>query len=134
MLAERDITTLSTVTVERFAKATEHTGLRKLIDDGEVRAWIEGRQIIDLLEAYPAALSAQHLTDITRKLPPRAYSIASSRKEVGDEAHLLVAAVRYQTFGRQRAGVASGHVADRIRNGAKLKGSVEIQPALPPAR
>ena len=34
---------------------------------------------------------------LTRPLPPRAYSIASSRKEVGDEAHLLVAAVRYET-------------------------------------
>ena len=126
LLTDRDITTLSTATVERFVKATGHAGLRKLTEDGEVRAWIEGRQIIDLLEAYPATLSAQHLSDITRKLPPRAYSIASSRKEVGDEAHLLVAAVRYATHGRARTGVASTHVADRIRNGAKLK--VRLKP------
>ena len=59
---------------------------RRLIDSSEVRAWIEGRHLIDLIETYPAKLSAQHLTDITRPLPPRAYSIASSRAEVGDEA------------------------------------------------
>ncbi len=63
-----------------------------------------------------------------RTLPPRAYSIASSRKEVGDEAHLLVAAVRYATHGRARSGVASVHVADRIRNGAKLKVRLKSNP------
>jgi sulfite reductase (NADPH) flavoprotein alpha-component len=126
LLAERDITTLSPVTVERYAEATGHTALRQLIDGGHIRAWIAGRQIIDLLEAYPAPLSAQHLTGITRKLPPRAYSIASSRKEVGEEAHLLIAAVRYAAHGRLRSGVASVHVADRIKDGAKLK--VRLKP------
>ncbi|MFE1597992.1 diflavin oxidoreductase [Methylobacterium sp. ID0610] len=126
LLAERDITTLSSATVERFVKATGHAEARRLIDNGEVRAWIEGRHLIDLLETYPAKLSAEHLTDITRPLPPRAYSIASSRKEVGDEAHLTIAAVRYATHGRSRTGVASVHVADRIRNGAKLK--VRVKP------
>ena len=126
LLTERDITTLSTVTVERLIKAAGAPGLQKLSDEGGVRAWIEGRQMIDLLEAYPAALTAQHLLDITRKLPPRAYSIASSRRDVGDEAHLLIAAVRYQTHGRARGGVASTHVADRLRPGATLK--VRLKP------
>ena len=126
LLTERDITTLSPVTVERLIKATGQPGLQNLSSEGGVRAWIEGRQMIDLLEAYPAALSAQQLIDLTRKLPPRAYSIASSRKEVGDEAHLLVAAVRYQTHGRARSGVASTHVADRMRPGATLK--VRLKP------
>ena len=126
LLTERDITTLSTVTVERLIKAAGQPGLQKLSAEGGVRAWIEGRQMIDLLEAYPAALTAQHLIDITRKLPPRAYSIASSRRDVGDEAHLLIAAVRYQTHGRARSGVASTHVADRLRPGATLK--VRLKP------
>ncbi len=126
LLAERDITTLSPVTVERFVKATGHADARRLVDSGEVRAWIAGRHLVDLLETFPAALEAGHLGDITRPLPPRAYSIASSRKEVGDEAHLLIAAVRYETQGRARAGVASVHVADRIRDGAKLK--VRLKP------
>lgn len=126
LLSERDITTLSPVTIERFVTATGHADVRRLVESGEVRAWIEGRHLVDLLETFPAALEAGHLGDITRPLPPRAYSIASSRKEVGEEAHLLVAAVRYASQGRARAGVASVHVADRIRDGAKLK--VRLKP------
>ncbi|KTS32162.1 flavodoxin [Methylobacterium indicum] len=126
LLAERDITTLSAATVERFVKATGHEEARRLIESNEVRAWIEGRHLVDLIETYPAKLTAQHLSDITRPLPPRAYSIASSRAEVGDEAHLTIAAVRYTTHDRARTGVASVHVADRIRTGAKLK--VRVKP------
>ena len=126
LLAERDISTLSSATIERFVAATGHEGARSLLDSGEAQAWIEGRHLVDLLEAYPGTLAAEHLGAITRPLPPRAYSIASSRKEVGDEAHLLVAAVRYETHGRGRTGVASTHVADRVKTGAKLK--VRLKP------
>ncbi|MGU3420200.1 diflavin oxidoreductase [Methylobacterium sp. D54C] len=126
LLAERDITTLSAATIERFVKATGHAEAQTLIDSGEAKAWIEGRHLIDLLETYPAKLTAEHVNTITRPLPPRAYSIASSRKEVGDEVHLAIAAVRYETHGRARAGVASVHVADRIRDGAKLR--VRLKP------
>lgn len=126
LLAERDITTLSATTIERFVKATGHTDAQKLIDSGEAKAWIEGRHLIDLLETYPAKLTAEHIGTITRPLPPRAYSIASSRKEVGDEVHLAIAAVRYETHGRARSGVASVQVADRIRDGAKLR--VRLKP------
>ncbi|MER2252593.1 flavodoxin domain-containing protein [Methylorubrum podarium] len=126
LLAERDITTLSATTVERFAKATGHADAQAFVESGEVKAWIEGRHLIDLIERFPGALTAEHLNTVTRPLPPRAYSIASSRKEVGDEVHLTVAAVRYETHGRARSGVASVHVADRIRNGAKLR--VRVKP------
>ena len=126
LLAERDVTTLSQATIERFVAATGHSEARRLLESGEARAWVEGRHLVDLLETYPASLTAEHLSGITRPLPPRAYSIASSRREVGEEAHLLIAAVRYETYGRGRTGVASTHVADRVRNGAKLK--VRLKP------
>ncbi len=45
---------------------------------------------------------------------------------MGDEVHLAIAAVRYETHGRARSGVASVHVADRIRDGAKLR--VRLKP------
>jgi hypothetical protein len=44
------------------------------------------RQLIDLIDRFPAALSAEQLRALTRPLAPRAYSIASSRGEVGEEA------------------------------------------------
>jgi sulfite reductase (NADPH) flavoprotein alpha-component len=126
LLAERDITTLSPATIERFAKATGSDEAQAFAAGGEARAWVEGRNLIDLIERFPAKLTAEHFGTITRPLPPRAYSIASSRKEVGDEVHLAIVAVRYKTFDRSRSGVASVHVADRIKNGAKLR--VRLKP------
>ena len=123
---ERDITTLSVKTLETFAAETGHAEVRRILDEEQARAWIEGRQLIDLIEAFPLSLTSQQLTALTRPLPPRAYSIASSRKEVGDEAHLLVACVRYQSHGRSRAGVASTFVADRLKAGAPVR--VRVKP------
>ena len=118
---ERDITTLSAKTLETFAAETGNVEVRRLLDEGQARSWIEGRQLIDLVEAFPVSLTAQQLSSLTRPLPPRAYSIASSRKEVGDEAHLLIAAVRYETHGRARGGVASTYVADRLKTGVSAR-------------
>jgi len=53
-------------------------------------------------------------------LAPRYYSIASSRKAVPDEAHLLIASVRYEAHGRARNGVASVDVAARRKTGDRL--------------
>jgi sulfite reductase (NADPH) flavoprotein alpha-component len=63
---------------------------------------------------------------ITRPLASRAYSIASSRHEVGDEAHLLISAVRYESHGRARKGVASSFVAERRKRGERVR--VNLRP------
>lgn len=130
----RDVTTLSLKTLESYVSATGHRYARQLLESGEAPDWIEGRQFIDLIEGFPIALSAEQLRGIVRPLAPRAYSIASSRREVGEEAHLLVGAVRYTTHRRERSGVASGHLIDRVKQGARLR--VKLRPnrhfALPP--
>ncbi len=81
----------------------------------------DGWQIIDMLEAAPRKLSEEQLLALLRPLAPRYYSIASSRKAVPDEAHLLIAAVRYATHGRERNGVASVDVAERRKAGDRLR-------------
>ena len=121
----RDITTLSPATLQSFFAATGHREVKALIDS-DASSFVAGRQLIDLVRAFPAALSAEQLEGMTRPLAPRAYSIASSRREVGDEAHLLVAAVRYESRGRARTGVASGYVTDRLRKGDRLQ--VRLRP------
>ena len=108
-----DITTLTGKQVEDFVR---ETGVEAPPED-----WATGRQIIDLLALAPRALSEAQLTALLRPLPPRYYSIASSRKAVGDEAHLLVAALRYASHGRERAGVASVDITERHRSGDRLK-------------
>jgi sulfite reductase (NADPH) flavoprotein alpha-component len=81
----------------------------------ELGEWLHGRQIVDLLEEFPCSgLDAQTFCGLLRKLPPRLYSIASSHKAHPGEVHLTVAAVRYETHGRKRKGVASTFVADLL--------------------
>ncbi len=126
LIQSRDVTTLSLKSLQSFVAATDHPDAKALLDSGNAGAWIVGRQLIDLVEAFPAALSADALEKITRPLGPRAYSIASSQREVADEAHLLVAPVRYDSHGRQRTGVASSYVADRLKKGGALR--VRLRP------
>lgn len=82
----------------------------------ELDAFLWGRDILDLLEDHPAArFEPAEFAATLRKLQPRLYSIASSRKKVGDQVHLTVAVVRYTPEGRTRprAGVCSSFLADR---------------------
>jgi sulfite reductase (NADPH) flavoprotein alpha-component len=126
LIRARDVTTLSAKTIENFVAATGHGEAKTLLDAGDARGWTAGRQLVDLLDTFPATLSAEQLRAITRPLAPRAYSIASSRREVGEEAHLLVAAVRYASHGRARTGVASSYVADRLQKGGRVR--VKLRP------
>src|SRR5262249_165535 len=113
-IKSRDVTTLSLKTVETYAEKTGHQYVKALIAEGQAREWTAGRQLIDLIATFPIALDAEKLRALTRPLAPRAYSIASSRREVGDEAHLLISAVRYESHGRARKGVASNYIAERL--------------------
>jgi sulfite reductase (NADPH) flavoprotein alpha-component len=122
----RDVTTLSLKTVETYAAQTGHHYVKALLADNQAKEWIAGRQLIDLIATFPIALTPDHLRAVTRPLAPRAYSIASSRREVGDEAHLLISAVRYETQGRARKGVASNYAAERLKRGGRVR--VKLKP------
>ena len=121
LVEKHDVTTLTGHLVRGLADLTNDPAIAKLAGDADaLAAFLPGRHVVDLLEAYPNKLTGPQLTSLLRALPPRLYSVASSRKLVGDEAHLLISAVRYQTHGRDRAGVASVHVADRRKVGDTL--------------
>jgi sulfite reductase (NADPH) flavoprotein alpha-component len=125
-IKSRDIHTLSLKSLETYAALTSHQYAKALIESDAARDWIAGRQLIDLVTYFPIALTAEHLRAITRPLAPRAYSIASSRRDVGEEAHLLISAVRYDSHGRARKGVASSQVADRLKRGDRVR--VKLRP------
>ena len=62
-------------------------GSRNHLDD-----YLWGRDVLDLLEEFTAAkFMPEELVKLLRKLQPRLYSIASSRKAVGESVHLTVA-------------------------------------------
>lgn len=80
--------------------------------------WIDGREVVDILEKFPGArFGADELAKVLRKLQPRLYSVASSPKKHPEEIHLTVAVVRYESHGRKRQGVCSTFLADRAGDG-----------------
>jgi sulfite reductase (NADPH) flavoprotein alpha-component len=88
----------------------------------QLKEYNYGREIIDAISDFaPDGLAAQSLASLFRKLPPRLYSIASSPLAHPDEVHLTVAAVRYQSHGRERKGVASTFLADQAHTGQSVK-------------
>jgi sulfite reductase (NADPH) flavoprotein alpha-component len=79
-----------------------------------LEAHLYGMEFIDfLLNHQSITWTAEELVKTMRKLQPRLYSISSSQKHVGENVHLTIATVRYETHGRKRGGVASTFLADR---------------------
>jgi sulfite reductase (NADPH) flavoprotein alpha-component len=124
-----DINTLTAKQMKDFAALTGDAQLAGLAEDAGRRAeFLAGRQLVDLLEMFPHRLEAEALTTLLRPLAPRYYSIASSQKAVGEEAHLTVARVAYESAGRERLGVASSLISDRRREGETLNVFVRANP------
>ncbi len=93
----------------------------------DLKQWLRGRDVLDILRCLHRPVSAEELTPLLRKLAPRLYSIASSPKAHPGEVHLTVSAVRYECFGRNRKGVASTFLADRAADPDHVK--VFVQPS-----
>lgn len=112
----REITLLTRPVVERWAELSGSDTLKALVEDhAKLSAWMESRDLLDLIEEAPVTeLDPDTLVQTLRKLPARLYSIASSQAAVDEEVHLTVAAVRYEAYGRRREGVASTWLADRL--------------------
>jgi len=104
--------------IQKYAVLAKNKRLDALLDENNKPAlneYLHGREMIDLITDFPTDdLTPQAFVDCLRKLPPRLYSIASSLKAHPDEVHLTAVAVRYQSHGRDRKGVASTFLADRI--------------------
>ncbi|MBB4770144.1 assimilatory sulfite reductase (NADPH) flavoprotein subunit [Xanthomonas sp. LMG 8993] len=81
---------------------TQTAGLASLLAD---------HQLIDVLRRWTADWDHAGLLAALRPLTPRLYSIASSRKRVGEEVHLVVDELTYQAHGHAHLGSASGFLA-----------------------
>ena len=124
-----DINTVTGKQMKDYAALTGDAALALLAEDAGKRGeFLAGRQLIDLLEAFPHRLDAEKFTSLLRPLAPRYYSVASSQKLVGEEAHLTIARLAYESAGRARKGVASTMVTDRRRSGAALNVFVKPNP------
>lgn len=104
--------------VEKVSDDREKAKLAELLDPENkenLKPWLDQRHFIDVLQEFSSAvLSPQELVDLQRKLMPRLYSIASSPRVSPQGVHLTVAIVRYETLGKERVGVCSSFMADRV--------------------
>ena len=120
-----DITGLSRSVLTKLNEASPHPQLTALLEESakeQLKNYNYGREIVDAISDFaPNGLPAQTLASLLRKLPPRLYSIASSPLAHPDEVHLTVAAVRYNSHGRDRKGVASCFLADNAPTGQSVK-------------
>lgn len=118
--SELEITALTPRFIEAWARLSGDASLARLDAAGRT-ALMAGTQLIDLVRSHPApGVAAADVVPALRTLQPRLYSIASSSALVPGEVHLCVAPVRFSLHDRPRHGVASVHLADRLRPGDTL--------------
>jgi sulfite reductase (NADPH) flavoprotein alpha-component len=81
-------------------------------DEQRLKDWLWGKQLIDLLQAFPIRVEASDWLAVLKRLQPRLYSISSSQKTHPNQVHLTVSTVRYGQ-NHARGGVCSTFMADR---------------------
>lgn len=117
----REIRTPSKEFLAELAKRADASDVQALLDNEDGSALIDflwGKDLVDLLKAYPAAqFNAEELLSLTKPLAARAYSISSSINKHDNEVHLTIGSVRYHSHGRDHHGVCSTWLADVVNEG-----------------
>ena len=130
LLKNLAITRLTRKMVTEYAALARCARLGQLLEpqqQADLDNFLRGRDLIDLLKECPGAV--QRPEDLVRMLPPlvpRLYSIASSPSAHADQIHTTVSVVRYRSHDRDREGVCSTLLSDRIDVGDRLP--LYIQP------
>ena len=112
------ITRLTRKTIQAYATIGQCQRLFDLLipeQQSHLDKYTYDRGLIDLLHDYPGVLrDPADLVAILPSLAPRLYSISSSPKAHAGEVHTTIAVVRYHSHNRDRGGVASTMLAERV--------------------
>jgi len=124
LLRHYEISVLTKPLLEKVAGLADHEQLYDLLEEGreqDLRNYLYGRDLLDLVQDYSLkGIPADEFLSLLRKMPSRLYSISSSMQAAPDEVHLTVRKVEYEQHGRQRYGVCSVHLAERLEAGDTL--------------
>jgi sulfite reductase (NADPH) flavoprotein alpha-component len=124
LASRREIAKLSIPTAIKFAGLTADPELQALIrpeSSTQLEKFLFGRDAADLLARRPHAFAdPQSLIDLLPPLTPRLYSICSTLAAHPDQVHLTISVLRYLRDSRERGGVASTDIADRIGVGETI--------------
>ncbi|MGO4538280.1 assimilatory sulfite reductase (NADPH) flavoprotein subunit [Paenibacillus sp. 2TAB19] len=132
LISYYEITVLTKPLLKQFAETTSNAELTELVGEGQeqkLKAYLNGRDLIDLVKDYSLkGLSTQSFVSLLRKIPARLYSISSSLNANPEEVHITVRSVRYEANGRERNGVCSVQLAERVAAGDKLPIFIQNNP------
>ena len=111
--------------VTQFAKLAPDEARLKVMTGPDNKARAEeycwGREFVDLATDFKGVVKEpQQLFNILARLTPRMYSIASSQAMHPDDVQTTVRVVRYDAHGRERQGLASGHLGERCPVGSTM--------------
>jgi len=136
LLHHYEITVLTKPLLEKAVAFSENTKLAELVkpdNKDNLRAYVNGRDLLDLLRDYaPWKLTPGDIATLLRKMPPRLYSIASSLEAHPEEVHLTIRKVEYEAHGRERKGVCSVYTSERLEAGDKLPIFIQQNPNFKP--
>lgn len=131
LLTRLDLRKPTSALVDAVAKTEGCEGVIELLTPERksvLQEYLGPREVIDLLSEFPAFRpGAGDFVKLLGKLQPRLYSISSSLRAFPGEVHLTVGIVRYETCGRQRKGLCSTFLADRVPCGGAVP--VYVQPS-----
>lgn len=117
LLTHFDITRITPGLLQFIKEKINNERLKHLLqkeNQAELKKWLWGRQLVDLLHEFPLTLSAEEFISVLKPLQPRLYSISSSSKANPDEVSITVSTVRYPFNGKTRKGVCSVFLAERV--------------------
>ncbi|GAA5494225.1 sulfite reductase [NADPH] flavoprotein alpha-component [Rubritalea halochordaticola] len=118
LIEHYDIRNLNKKFIESWQARSGSPFLRSLVEADSKEAYEDfcwGRELIDLITDHPADFEdAEEFVAVLKKLQPRLYSIASSPNANPGEVHLTVGVVRYNSHYRNRGGVCSTFLSDRV--------------------
>jgi sulfite reductase (NADPH) flavoprotein alpha-component len=118
LITSYDIRSLNKKLLKGWSERSGSPFLLALVESGsreEIEEYCWGRELIDLINDHPADFAdGEEFVSVLKKLQPRLYSIASSPNAHPGEVHLTVAIVRYSSHGRDRGGVCSTYLSDRV--------------------
>ena len=123
----RELTRISRPLLASVAERSGNADLAGLLQPArgdELAAVFADHQLVDVLHRWPADWDAAALVAALRPAAHRLYSIASSRKRVGEEVHLTVDELAYDAHGRGHVGAASAFLA-ALEEGAQVPVFVE---------
>ena len=124
-----ELSKITTDVVTRFLDFAPNDKLLKLSQETILfKEYLEGRDIVDLFQDYPATVTSNDLIHLLRPLQPRFYSISSSPTAFPGELHLTVGVVDYINSGRNKRGTCSTFLSELAIEDEQVPVFIESNP------